>query len=303
MSDIWSNTDFPYMCLKDRVRTERFRQAIREVVRPGDVVVDAGAGTGILSFFAAEAGASRVYAVEIDPILVTHLRTSVSLNDLDGVVEVVPGDIVEVDLPRNVDVFVAELVETGLMDEMQVAAVNALHERGVIGATTRFVPERYTTFGELVAVEDVYYGFRIAAPKHEWPFYGGPDETWYRTAVTPLTARVPLARVDFRRPIDPAIAARVSLRGVAGGLANAVRLSGVFALSPRLRLGGTNAFNGDKLLHLDPPVTVRVGERPTLHASYTLSGGFGSLRYDVVDGSRSAGSRRARGASGERLAR
>ena len=61
--------------LKDRVRTEAYEKAI---MNAGDyikdkIVLDVGCGTGILSIFAARAGAKHVYAVD-NANIVFHTR-------------------------------------------------------------------------------------------------------------------------------------------------------------------------------------------------------------------------------------
>ena len=52
--------------LRDKVRTESYKSAIEanpDAFR-GKIVLDVGCGTGILSIFAARAGAAHVYAVD-----------------------------------------------------------------------------------------------------------------------------------------------------------------------------------------------------------------------------------------------
>ena len=52
--------------LSDEGRTTAFHQAIRAAVKPGDVVLELGTATGIMAFWAAQAGARHVHAVEPD---------------------------------------------------------------------------------------------------------------------------------------------------------------------------------------------------------------------------------------------
>jgi SAM-dependent methyltransferase len=278
MSEIWSNTDYPYMCLKDEVRTFAFRDAIRAVVRPGDVVVDVGAGSGILSFFAAEAGAAQVFAVEIDPVSAAALRHSVALNPaIADRVRVVEGDAAVVALPGSVDVVVAEIIETGLLDEQQVPVLNALRRRGVITPSTRLVPAAYETTLQLVTADHRYYGFEIAAPKHEWPFYRGLG--WHPTAVTAESDLITALHVDFTAGyVDADVAGEREVALDPAATVNAVRLAGRIGLSADHALGATPAVNGDKIL----PVRELSGvSRATLRWRYRMGAGLGGLELDL----------------------
>ena len=72
-SAVYSNTykllDNHRLMLLDQTRTASFQKAIQEVVSKGSTVIDVGAGSGILSFFCADAGANKVYAIEATPIV------------------------------------------------------------------------------------------------------------------------------------------------------------------------------------------------------------------------------------------
>lgn len=277
---VWSNTDYPYLCLVDRRRTLAFRAAVEAAVRPGDVVVEVGAGTGILSLFAAAAGASRVHAVEVDPVLARCLHDTAAANGFGDVISVIEADALVADLPLEADVVVAELVETGLLDEMQVAVMNALRARGVIGPRTRLVLETYRTSLQLVSTDHTHFGFRICAPKHEWPYYAEDPAAWEHVRTTPVSERREVASLDFRAGVvDPVVDTTVHLEIAAGATADALLLSGVAGLFGGQDLGACNSFSGDKVLPL--PGAGLTGS-VDLRVRYEMGRGLDDLSVAVV---------------------
>lgn len=58
------NAENHVVMLGDHVRLSSYRRAIERSVSKDSVVMDLGCGTGVLGFFAAKAGAKKVYAVE-----------------------------------------------------------------------------------------------------------------------------------------------------------------------------------------------------------------------------------------------
>jgi len=108
--------DFHHSMLADEVRTSSFLRAITEVVKPGDVVVDIGSGTGVLSLFAAMAGASRVYSIEREPVIEIAGEIA-TRNGLSETISFIAGSSLEVEIPERADVLVTETIGNVGFDE------------------------------------------------------------------------------------------------------------------------------------------------------------------------------------------
>ncbi|KAA0197299.1 Histone-arginine methyltransferase CARM1 [Fasciolopsis buskii] len=96
--------------MQDYVRTSTYQRAIlfnASMDFRGKVVLDVGAGSGILSFFAIQAGATKVYAVEASN-MAAHCNTLVQANKLAGRIVVISGKIEEITLPEPVDIIISE---------------------------------------------------------------------------------------------------------------------------------------------------------------------------------------------------
>ncbi len=190
------------------------------------------------------------------------------------------GDICRVALPRDVDVFVCELVDTGLIDEMQAEAVNCLRERGILTTDTRMIPHRYDTLVELGAADLDYYGYRVLMPKHQWPHYTHEQTGWFRVGFRAYTERALVGTADFRGTIETEIERTLTFEAQQTGEINAVRVSGGAHLTSAVRLGATNAFNGNKVIPI-PPMSAAAGQLVTARIRYSLGGGLSSLRVST----------------------
>ena len=138
--------------LMDHVRTEAFRAAIDRVVRPGMTVLDFGTGSGVLSFFAARAGATRVYAVDRSPFI-RAARAVAKHNQLDSVtfIQTSGGDF---ELPEQVDVLVSECIGHYVLNERMVDAVLRVRSKHLKPAGA-VIPSRLTLKAAIVGVPHV----------------------------------------------------------------------------------------------------------------------------------------------------
>lgn len=111
--------------LKDKIRTESYRDFIYQNphIFKDKVVLDVGCGTGILSMFAAKAGAKKVLGVDQSEILYQAMDI-IRLNKLEDTITLIKGKIEEVHLPvEKVDVIISEWMGYFLLFESMLDSV------------------------------------------------------------------------------------------------------------------------------------------------------------------------------------
>ncbi|ORY47346.1 putative arginine n-methyltransferase [Rhizoclosmatium globosum] len=135
----YAETEIHETMLKDVVRTESYRDCfyLNKDFFKDKIVLDVGCGTGILSMFAAKAGAKHVYAVDNSTIIL-RAKEIVKQNGLADKITFIRGEVENISLPVDkVDCIVSEwmgyfLLFEGMFDSVITARDRWLADDGIM---------------------------------------------------------------------------------------------------------------------------------------------------------------------------
>ena len=266
-------TDYGSMIL-DNIRMPAYAEALRRHVKPGMVVADLGAGTGVFSLLACKLGAARVYAIEPDSSILVA-RESAAANGYADRMFCIQGLSIDTKLPERVDLLVSDLRGSLPLLDFHVPAIRDARER-LLKPDGCLIPQR-----------DVMRCAPIKAPKD----YARLEQPWDRNdydldlgAARKYVARswwqaifaadqllaepMPWATMDYASIVDANVDGSmdwtIERAGILHGLAvwfDAELCEGIgYSNAPGL----PDTVYGQRFIPLTAPVTVVAGDR--LHA-------------------------------------
>ena len=153
----YSNFHIHEEMLKDNVRTKTYQRAIEDNHEDfkDKIVLDIGCGTGILSIFAARAGAKHVYAIE-NAEIATFATEIIKQNGLSDKITVIKGKMEEIELPvQSVDIIISEWMGYFLLYESMLDCVLWARDKYLNKETGKMLPDRACVY--IAALEDSDY--------------------------------------------------------------------------------------------------------------------------------------------------
>jgi protein arginine N-methyltransferase 1 len=191
------------------VRVEAYTKALRQTVKPGSVVLEIGTGPGTFAVLACQLGASRVYAIETNPVIQVA-REIAAANGCAERIEFIENLSTNVSLPAPASVIVSDL--HGVLPFFDH------HLISIADARRRFLAPG----GSLIPKKDVVWSALVEAPERYGQIVDGWDKNVWSQDLSParrlvvnevqkarftteqlLTAPVAWATLDYALVEDP----------------------------------------------------------------------------------------------------
>lgn len=139
--------------LADNARNDAYEKAINAVVKPGDIVLDIGTGSGLLAMMAVRAGAAHVYACEVEEVMAELAQQIIHCNGFQDKITIVNKHSTQLkigeDLPCKADVLVSEIFDRAVIGEGVLPTIHHAWQE-LLQPGARVIPESATLYGALV---------------------------------------------------------------------------------------------------------------------------------------------------------
>ena len=153
----WNGKSFGFdlLMINDHDRNRFYQQSLHDV--RDKVVLDIGAGTGLLSVLAAHAGAKKVYSFEYDPINYTITKNFIEKSGLSDTITLICADILSVDKHSwshdPIDVIITETFANDCFIENFAFLVDHVEKGFNLNHNHRWIPDGIDLEIRLVNIE------------------------------------------------------------------------------------------------------------------------------------------------------
>lgn len=190
--------------ITDRARMDAYFQALQQVVRPGCVVLDIGAGTGIFSLLACQFGAGHVHAVEPNDAIQVA-RESAAANGFGDRITFHQTISTAITLPQRADVIISDLRGVLPLLQHHIASVADARQR-LLKPDGALIPQRDTLWAALIENAELYTAYEEPWLRNNYSLdmrAGQPlvVNTWRKVNAKPehlLVASQQWAALDYR---------------------------------------------------------------------------------------------------------
>ncbi len=256
-------------CVYDKERTTIFLNSIEKVIKKikNPRVIEAGIGTGILSFFSSIQGA-KVLGIELNPLTfklakkfnqILLSKNIIKLNSIN----LVKADAIEYKTKERFNILISENLYTGMLFEKQVQINNNLIK--YLSDEAIVIPNQMKS--HLILTNTKFPLIDKSERKLYIPEHEGKAEVLYEE----LSTHGEYSDIVFNKKIKKKVNSDITLKIRKNSEVNSFLIYSEIFLPNKevVRRGQTSFLNNDIIIKLDKWFIVKVGEVWKVSISYT----------------------------------
>lgn len=265
-------------CIYDKPRTEFFLNCINEIVKINDVVIEAGTGTGILSFASVLRGA-RVYSIELNKKIYLLAKKIFSILFSKNIIHKSSISFINTDATKykfdsTADVIINENIYTGMFYEKQVQIGNNL--------------VKYLKKGGVAIPSEIIMGIMLV--KASFPYRPKKNELFNvveygeKLSIKTLSESKVYDCLSFTKKNKLSINTKVDLKIIGSGEVNGILIWNKVVLPDKTTIDrwDTTFLNSDILLYAPLMKKVKKGDIVTLHIQYKYGSNPKQAKFNLI---------------------